>query len=175
LGPGWATASNTPFRRHKVWTLEGGISTPLIVSLPKKLAGTASANGLRHDLGHVIDILPTILDAAGYEGKTAATEFVPPPGESLFPVIAGSIDAEPKKRSPIYFSHEGSRAIRDGNYKLVSISKKRQGDDVWRLYDMAVDRSEQNDLSQQLPDKTAELQQIWQRLDDQFKRNAELP
>ncbi|MDR1964101.1 MAG: arylsulfatase [Planctomycetaceae bacterium] len=176
LGPGWSTTSNTPFRRHKVWTLEGGISTPLIVSWHKKL--TPSANGLRHNPGHVVDLLPTILDAAGYQdsnNNSSETEFVPLPGESFFPVIVGSADAEIKKRSPIYFSHEGNRAIRDGQFKLVSTSKKRQGDDLWRLYDMQSDRSEQNDLSQQLPEKADELRQIWQQLNDQFQEDAKRP
>jgi arylsulfatase len=194
LGPGWSTTSNTPFRRHKVWTLEGGISTPLIVSYPKKqsqqfqkpeessttpatspLTNLSSTNGLRHDLGHVIDLLPTILDAAGYDRNQLENEFAPLPGESLFPVIAGSVDAEVKKRAPVYFSHEGNRAVRDNQFKLVSTAKKRQGDDIWRLYDMRSDRSEQQDLSQQLPEKTEKLRQIWQQLDEQFQQNAKQP
>ncbi|MDR2441209.1 MAG: arylsulfatase [Planctomycetaceae bacterium] len=193
LGPGWSTVSNTPFRRHKIWTLEGGISTPLIVSYPRKLSQKSKessvhssinlsenvsspnlslANGLRQDLGHVVDLLPTILDAAGYQNNLSVTEFVPLPGESLFPVIVGSWDAEVKKRSPIYFSHEGNRAVRDDHFKLVSTAKKRQGDDIWRLYDMRSDRSEQQDLSQQFPEKTEELRQIWQQLDEQFQHDA---
>jgi arylsulfatase len=189
LGPGWSTASNTPFRRHKVWTLEGGISTPLIVSWSQKYsqktlepskADLSSTNRsrhnlgqLRHDLGHVVDLLPTILDAAGYDNKQLENEleneFAPLSGESLFPVINGSVNAEIKNRAPIYFSHEGNRAIRDNQFKLVSTAKKRQGDDIWRLYDMRSDRSEQQDLSQQLPEKTKELQQLWQQLDEQFR------
>jgi arylsulfatase len=195
LGPGWSTTSNTPFRRHKVWTLEGGISTPLIVSWSKKFAGTTSANRLRYDLGHVVDILPTILDAAGYHenenatkikaktiatanettNETAEAEFVTPPGESFFSAIVGEMNAESRKRSPIYFSHEGNRAIRDQNFKLVSTAKNRQGDHLWHLYDMTSDRSEQIDLSAQHPEKAAELQQQWQQLDNQFKQDAQKP
>jgi arylsulfatase len=202
LGPGWSTASNTPFRRHKVWTLEGGISTPLIVSWSRKLfqktvqpptnlstnspenlssnlsnllTNSSSENGLRHDIGHVVDLLPTILDAAGYNNTPLENEFAPLPGESLFPVINGSINAEIKNRAPIYFSHEGNRAIRDNHFKLVSTSKKRQGDDIWRLYDMRSDRSEQQDLSQQFPEKAEKLRQLWQQLDEQFQQNAKQP
>jgi arylsulfatase len=184
LGPGWSTASNTPFRRHKVWTLEGGISTPLIVSWSRKYsqnaieparANLSSANRLRHDLGHVVDLLPTILDAAGYDNKQLENEFAPLPGESLFPVINSSVNAEIKNRASIYFSHEGNRAIRNNQFKLVSTSKKRQGDDIWRLYDMRSDRSEQQDLSQQFPEKAEELRQLWQQLDEQFRQNAKQP
>ena len=62
LGPGWSTVANTPFRRHKTWVHEGGISTPLIVHWPQ---GIAARGELRHDPGHVIDLVPTILEAAG--------------------------------------------------------------------------------------------------------------
>ncbi|MDR0336807.1 MAG: arylsulfatase [Planctomycetaceae bacterium] len=195
LGPGWSTASNTPFRRHKVWTLEGGISTPLIVSWmrdqpqplqqspqsqPSQLSQSSnrpantnlSVNGLRHDFGHVVDLLPTILDAAGYDHDQRNNEFAPLPGESLFPAITGSVDAEPRKRAPIYFSHEGNRAVRDHQFKLVSTAKNRQGDGVWRLYDMRSDRSEQQDLSQQFPEKVEELRQIWQQFNEQFQQNS---
>ena len=62
LGPGWSTVANTPFRRHKTWVHEGGIATPLIVHWPR---GIAARGELRHDPGHVIDLVPTILEAAG--------------------------------------------------------------------------------------------------------------
>jgi len=62
LGPGWSTCSNTPFRRHKTWVHEGGISTPLIVHWP---AGIHPRGELRHSPGHVIDLVPTILDVVG--------------------------------------------------------------------------------------------------------------
>ena len=52
LGPGWSTVANTPFRRHKTWVHEGGISTPLIVHWPR---GIAARGELRRDPGHVID------------------------------------------------------------------------------------------------------------------------
>ncbi len=62
LGPGWSTVANTPFRRHKTWVHEGGIATPLIVHWPK---GIAARGELRHDPGHVIDLVPTILEVRG--------------------------------------------------------------------------------------------------------------
>src|SRR5690606_10174439 len=69
LGPGWATVANTPFRRHKTWTHEGGIATPLVVHWPR---GFEARGELRHTPGHVIDFVPTLLEIAG--GSIAAVE-----------------------------------------------------------------------------------------------------
>ncbi len=96
----WANASNTPFRRYKHWVHEGGIATPLIAHWP---AGTApgSRGGLSHSVGHLIDVLPTILDATGtpYPAQRAghAGSALPPPeGESLLPLLAtGPLVAAP--------------------------------------------------------------------------------
>ena len=99
LGPGWSSLCNTPFRRHKTWVHEGGISTPLIVHWPK---GIAARGELRHTPGHVIDLVPTILEAAG--GKRPAKwdgKPVPPaPGQ------------EPRARCSRRTAR--SRAIRSG-------------------------------------------------------------
>ena len=62
IGPGWSSLANTPFRRHKTWVHEGGISTPLIVHWPK---GITARGEMRHAPGHIIDLVPTILEAAG--------------------------------------------------------------------------------------------------------------
>ena len=62
LGPGWSNMSNTPFRRHKTWTHEGGTCTPLIAHWSK---GIKSQGELRKTHGHITDIVPTILDLAG--------------------------------------------------------------------------------------------------------------
>ncbi len=67
LGPGFSSSSNTPFRRHKTWVHEGGISTPLIAHWPQ---GILAKNELRHSPGHVIDISPTVLELAGIEQST---------------------------------------------------------------------------------------------------------
>lgn len=62
IGPGWSSLSNTPFRRHKTWVHEGGIATPLVVHWPK---GISAKGELRQTPGHVVDIVPTILDVTG--------------------------------------------------------------------------------------------------------------
>ena len=82
LGPGFSSACNTPFRRHKTWVHEGGISTPLIAHWP---AGIHAKGDLRHTAGHFIDIVPTVLELAGVENRTSGTASLSPrrPGRSL--------------------------------------------------------------------------------------------
>jgi arylsulfatase len=154
LGPGWASASNAPFRRHKIWVHEGGIATPLIVHWPK---GITARGELRHAPGHVIDFVPTLLDLAGARPtNTWNGAPVPPlPGRSLVPVLARDGTLE---REFLFFQHEGNRALRQGNWKLVSA---REDEHVWELYDLSQDRGELNNLSAQYPDRLRELAQVW--------------
>jgi arylsulfatase len=165
LGPGWASASNAPFRRHKVWVHEGGISTPLIVHWPK---GIAARGELRHDPGHVIDFVPTLCELAGVKPVNVWNgAAVPPlPGRSLLPAFAkdGTID-----REFLFFHHEGNRALRIGNWKLVSAREDRN---VWELFDLAKDRCEKLDLASQHPDLVRQLDAQWNALETEFRRCA---
>ncbi len=160
LGPGWSSAANTPLRRHKVWVHEGGISTPLIAHWP---AGITARGELRHNVSHVIDVAPTILELAG--GKWAA-DAPPPPGKSLVPVFAkdGAVTHD-----SLWWLHENNRAIRVGDWKLVSAAK--QGGD-WELYDLKTDRSETKNLAAALPDMAKELAALWQRQNDAIRALA---
>lgn len=159
LGPGGSTVSNTPFRRHKIWTHEGGISTPLIAHWP---AGIGAHGELRRDPGHVVDLLPTMIQLAG--GEVRPNEGAPPfPGRSLVASFA-SDSAAP--RAPIYFSHEGNRGLRDGDWKLVSAKIDA---DEWELYHVATDRSETHNLASELPEKVRDLAAKWEALDARFK------
>lgn len=147
-GRGWSNVSNTPFRQHKRYVHEGGISTPLIARWP---AGIGRHGALESAVGHVIDILPTCLDVAGvpyptqYEGRSIE----PAAGRSLLPLLQGRARPEPEC---LYWEHEGNRAIRCGQWKLVAISGGR-----WELYDMQADRTELHDLAGQQPDRVQEL------------------
>lgn len=172
LGPGWSSCSNAPFRRHKIWVHEGGVSTPLVASWPN---GIKARGELRHDMGHVIDFLPTILDVAGIapneiplpEGSPAL------PGKSLVPAFEkdGSVE-----REHIYFHHEGNRALRVGDWKLVNESLVNRGttDDPWALYDLSVDRCEMNNLAGTMPDKCIEMQSYWQKCEDRYRTKPEV-
>lgn len=155
LGPGWSNSSNTPFRRHKTWVHEGGISTPFIVHWPN---GIADRGQLRRNVGHVIDIVPTVLQIAG--AKRSATingKPVPaPPGTSLVPAFAkdGSV-----AHKSLWWLHEGNRAIRIGDWKLVAA----KADTGWELFNLAKDRAETTNLAGKHPEKVRELEQAWQR------------
>lgn len=86
LGPGSSSACNTPFRRHKTWVHEGGISTPLVVHWP---AGIKARGEIRNTPAHVIDIVPTIIDVAGIEkpAKWEGETIPQTPGGSLVPAF----------------------------------------------------------------------------------------
>lgn len=159
LGPGWSTVANTPFRRHKTWVHEGGIATPLIVHWPKGIAGRGES---RHDPGHVIDLAPTILELAGASPfRTWEGAPVPrPPGLSLVPSFTrdGAV-----RHAELWWSHEGNRALRMGDWKLVAARGQE-----WELYDLSHDRTETTDLARERPDKVSELSSVWRLRDDEF-------
>ncbi len=133
----WANVSNTPFRLFKHWVHEGGISTPLIVQWPARIPAGRKA----HAAGHVVDILPTILEAAGvgYPSELGGEAMQRPDGESFMNLLAGNPWT---RQQPIFWEHEGNCAVRSGNLKLV-----RRFNEPWELYDMEVDRTELHDLS----------------------------
>ncbi len=165
LGPGWSSSSNTPLRRHKTWVHEGGIATPLIAHWPK---GIAARGELRHSPTHLIDIVPTVLELTGLEHpETIAGKPAPPlPGKSLVPEFAkdGAVT-----REYLWWSHEGNRAIRMGDWKLVAAGGL-QG--PWELYDLSRDRGEIKNLAATHPDKVRELQQVWEQHLAEFREQA---
>jgi arylsulfatase len=163
IGPGWSSLANTPFRRHKTWVHEGGISTPLIVHWPR---GISAHGELRHTPGHVIDLVPTVLDVAG--GKPPPTWKGGPvpqgPGRSLAPAFARDGTA---RRDSLWWLHEGNRALRAGNWKIVAAGK----DSPWELYDLGPDRSETKNVAKEKPEKVRELAAMWSK---QFKEYSAL-
>lgn len=159
LGPGFSSAANTPHRRHKTWVHEGGISTPLIAHWPK---GITAKNELRTTPAHMIDIVPTILEIAGIEKpKEWKGEPIPEaPGRSLTPAFAKN---EPISRDSLWWLHEGNRAVRVGDWKLVAAEG-----DPWELYDLKTDRAEQHNLAATMPEKAKELEQVWLKQTNDF-------
>lgn len=164
LGPGFSNACNTPFRRHKTWVHEGGISTPLIVHWPK---GITDKNALRHTPAHVIDFVPTALELAGVTKpeQWQGTPIPAAPGKSLVPAMNKDITIE---RESLWWLHEGNRAVRVGDWKLVSTA-----DGPWELYDLSIDRAEQNNLASQMPDRVHQLEKVWQQQTDDFTKLAQ--
>jgi arylsulfatase A-like enzyme len=164
LGPGWSTVANTPLRRHKTWVHEGGISTPLVAHWPR---GIAARGELRHTPGHVIDLVPTILEVVG--GKRPddwqGTPLPSSPGKSLMTALKSDCDVA---RDCLWWLHEGNRAIRVGDWKLVAAGN--QG--AWELYNLAVDRCEANDLTASHAEKARELERLWQQTFDEIHQLA---
>jgi arylsulfatase A-like enzyme len=145
----WANVSNTPFRLYKHYIHEGGISTPFIVHWPNGLSTNFKIN---HQIGHIIDIMPTFLEVAGanYPEKYNGEEIIPMEGQSLMPLFRG----ETFKRKPLAWEHQGNEGYRDGNWKLV---KRRGEGTAWELYDLESDRIEQNNLAGTFPDLTKSM------------------
>jgi arylsulfatase len=151
-GPAWANASNTPFRRFKHWTEEGGISTPFIVRWPAGIPGEGRIE--RGQVGHIIDLMPTVLELSGvtYPAQRHGREILPAEGSSLVPVLRGQrVD-----RGPLFWEHEGNRAARVRDWKLVA-----GHGEPWQLYNLADDRAEVNDLASRQAEKLDELKALY--------------
>ncbi len=155
-GMSWATLSNTPFRRYKHFTHEGGIATPLIVHWPAGI-DPARHGKFERQPGHVIDIMATAVALAGaeYPERFKGNAILPLEGCSLLPAFKG----EPLGRDrPIFWEHEGNRAVRQGPWKLVM---KLGGG--WELYNIEEDRTEQGDLAAKMPQMAAAMARLWEQ------------
>ena len=149
----WANLSNTPFRLYKSNTHEGGVATPLLAHWP---AGIEGRGGLRHQTGHLIDIMATFVDVSGavYPLSVGDRPVTPMEGLSLVPAFSN----RPLDREGVFFEHEGSRAALVDQWKLVA----RGRDGPWELYDMDADRTETRDLASQYPEELSRLTSLWE-------------
>jgi arylsulfatase A-like enzyme len=150
-GSGWANACNTPWRLYKHYDHEGGIATPSIVRWP---GGVKRAGGISTTPSHIIDFMPTFLEIAGasYPKTYKDHAILPMEGRSLLPVLK---DAQMPARA-LFYEHEGNRAVRDGQWKLVALDNH-----PWELYDLDRDRSELHDLAQRRPETVRRLAAEW--------------
>lgn len=147
-GVGWANASNTPFRRYKHWVHEGGISSPLIARWPNEIK---KQGAISREPGHLIDLMATCADVAGasYPRSWKGQAITPLEGRSLRPAF----DLKPVgRKTPLFWEHEGNRALRQDQWKLVS---RFPGD--WELYDLEADRTELHNLAAKHPDRVARM------------------
>ena len=150
-GSGWATVSDTPLRKWKQDSFEGGISTPLVVHWP---VGIKPQTGWNREPTHLVDIMPTVLSVTGatYPGESKQTKVSPINGVSLVPAFKGEGIG---RTNPLFFQFGKGSAIRDGQWKLVRNSP------IWELYDMAADRSETTELAAQHPEVVQKLSAQW--------------
>lgn len=152
-GINWANISNTPFREYKHWVHEGGIATPLVAHWPAGISDNGEAfreteAGPLHDAPtHLIDVMATFVDIAGidYPAEHGGNTIQPVEGVSLTPAFGGNAL---QREAPIFFEHEGNRAVRQGKWKLVAKGVKSD----WELYDMEKDRPETNNLIEKRPE-----------------------
>lgn len=151
LGLQWAGACNTPYRKYKHFVHEGGACTPMIAHWPAGIAEN-SRGSLVHQPAYLQDFMATVLDLSG---GSYPKDLPPCKGVSIAPVLAGS--AKPIHSETLFWEHEGNAAARSGSWKLV-----REYEQPWELYDLASDRTELHDLSDQHPDRKKDLIQQWE-------------
>jgi len=153
-GECWANVSDTPFRKYKKWLYEGGVASPLIAhwpnGIPPKLQGTLVTEPV-----HTIDLMATCIDLSGakYPKTYKGNEVIPMAGKSLRPLFEGKTF---HRENPIYFNLGGSRAMRKGKWKIISVKGR-----PWELYNMQTDRTELNDLAEEFPEKVKELSDLY--------------
>jgi len=148
-----ADLSNTPYRSYKQFTFHGGISTPFIVHGPKRFG---EQNGeIRHDLGHITDIVPTLLDLAGIDYPRTFHEqtLAPVDGRSLVPALLG----RPMTARDLFFEHQTSSAVISEGWKLV----RRDAGVPWELIHLEQDPFEQHNAASDFPDVVRKLEAKW--------------
>jgi arylsulfatase A-like enzyme len=153
-GMNWAMLQNTPFQYFKHYTEEGGIATPLIAHWPRGIDAKLRGGFVRAP-GHLVDVMPTLVDLAGatYPRSFNGHGIVPMQGRSMVPAFRGQVLRRDK---PIFFEHEGNRAVRDGKWKLVARFGR-----PWQLFDMSIDRTEQHDLAARQPALVRKMAAQW--------------
>ena len=160
-GANWASASATPFFRHKFTAFEGGIHVPAFVHYPKKVAPGSRSNAM----GSVMDLLPTFLSLAGapqpgttYRGKPV----LQPEGVSLLPLFYGQAKAVHSNDEIHGAELFGYRSVRQGDWKIVWDAAAPAAERRWKLFDVNKDFEEQHDLSASKPAEFATMQQAWE-------------
>lgn len=156
----WAMASNTPFRRYKIWPWLGGVRVPLIVSWP---AQVRDPGAFRRQHVDVIDIAPTLTKAAGtsFAKSINGIAQIPVAGASMLGTINSS--RAPSPRPVQFFELRGNRAIRFGDWRAVAMRNcdSSQDESRWMLFNLARDFSESTDLSARYPDRLKMMQTLW--------------
>jgi len=166
-GLAWALTSGAPFRGTKLTGYEGGIRTPLIAHWPK---GITARGRIVNDVGHVIDLMPTLLELAGGNYPTSLGERRPLPldGRSFAPLLRG--ESLPPRGS-LAWRVPQHRMIRSGDWKLIS----RDENTPWELYDLAADGTETTNLAERCPDVVKQLTEDWQAWAESCQNSKSFP
>ena len=166
-GPSWAQVSSVPFRLFKGVVAEGGIRAPFIVSGP----GVKHSGGLNDSVLHVMDITPTLLEAAevDHPAKKDGSQIASMQGKSMWPLLADQEKAIRTDSDWLGWELFGNRAIRQGDWKLLYLLKGAGGSGDWQLFNLKEDPAELNDLSKKHPEKREALLKLW---DEYVKKNG---
>jgi len=167
---GWAHAMDTPFQ----WTKQiashfGGTRNALAISWPKRIKAKGEVRSQFH---HVIDILPTVLEAAGLEAPTLVYGVQQAPIEGVSMAYAFADAAAPSERTTQYFEMFANRAIYDDGWVATTtptsppwVSVAVATDPIdgfdWELYNVAQDFSQSQNLAESNPEKLRELQRLF--------------
>jgi arylsulfatase len=139
-------------KHYKQTQHEGGISTPFIAHWPQ---GIDSAGRFVDEPSHLIDVMATVLELSGGTYPDDGT-VQPLQGKSLVPCFEG----QPREsHEELYFVFTGCRALRQGDWKLVSFYRHQ-----WELYNIRDDRTEQHDLSAVHPDRVVAMAKRWHEI-----------
>ena len=165
---GWAMAGNTPFKYFKQSEHRGGQTDHLVVHWPN---GIKAKGEIRDQYHHISDIAPTIMEAAGITVPDTYNNVKQQPMDGVSLLYSVDAPDAPNKKSRQYYEMFGNRAIWVDGWKAVTLHANRMPwelnkvlpfeNDVWELYNVAEDYSENNNLAEQYPEKLAELQKIF--------------
>jgi len=186
---GWAHAMDTPYQ----WTKQvashfGGTRNGTIVHWPN---GIKARGEIRHQFHHVIDVAPTILEAAGLPQPVFVNGVQQRPIEGVSMAYSFDDAKAAERRETQYFEMSGNRGIYHKGWTAVtrhrtpwltgSAKLPAFDEDVWELYDTNTDWSQSKDLARDMPEKLRELQRLWLieavkynvlPLDDRFAERA---
>lgn len=180
---GWAEAGNTPVRRFKRYTFEGGVRDPLVISWPTGLPTTGE---IRHQYCHAIDVVPTLLDLLDIDPpeRIGGVEQMSLDGVTLRPMLEAASAPEP--RTSQYYECWGSRAMYEDGWKVVTnhVNQLTHAErdliagssdfhhDHWHLFDTRTDPAENHDVGDQHPEIRDRLVARWL---EEAERNGVLP
>ncbi|MDC0010926.1 arylsulfatase [Porticoccaceae bacterium] len=160
IGPEWASASASPLNMFKFYAAEGGIRVPLIIAGPN-----IERQNWQPAMVMVTDIAPTVLDYL--EVKDQYKEAVAITGRSMMPLLEGSATEIYADDEAIGMEVSGNSVLIKGDYKL-SRNSPPHGDNIWRLYNLAADPGESQDLRALQPEQFDLMMEDYKKYESEF-------